>query len=64
MKKVYNSPCVDVLVIATSSVLCTSPGDGDSDGRPDLPFGGGPEEGTENPELTGGYREWGNIWGN
>ena len=64
MKKVYNSPCVDVLVIATSSVLCTSPGDDDGDGSPDVPVGGGPEGGTENPELTGGYREWGNIWGN
>ena len=61
MKKVYNSPCVDVLVIATSSVLCTSPTDGDGDGNPDVPVGG---EETDNPELTGGYREWGNIWGN
>lgn len=63
MKKIYNRPCVDVLLFTTSStILNASPGDADGDGRDDVVFNPG-GEGTDNEEYTGGYREWDNIWG-
>lgn len=64
MKKIYNRPCVDVLLFTTSStILYASPGDTDGDGKSDIVVDAG-GEGTDNEEYTGGYREWGNIWGN
>lgn len=64
MKKIYNRPCVDVLLFTTSStILYASPEDTDGDGKSDIGFDAG-GEGTDEGELTGGYREWGNIWGN
>lgn len=53
MKKIYNRPCVDVLLFTTSSTIL--------DGSQIKADAGGP--GTDTEELTGGYREWDNIWG-
>ena len=64
MKKIYNRPCVDVLLFTTSStILNASPGDTDGDGRNDIVFDATDDSATDNDALTGGYREWGNIWG-
>lgn len=51
MKKIYNRPCVDVLLFTTSSTILNDSMKVDA------------SEETDNPELTGGYREWDNIWG-
>lgn len=64
MKKVYVNPLVDKLTV-TVDILSGSDG---SDPTTDVgnieggvnPEGGGGDSGA----LTGGYREWGNIWGN
>lgn len=52
MKKIYNRPCVDVLLFTTSSTIL----DG-SQIKVDTKVE------TDGEELTGGYREWDNIWG-
>lgn len=64
MKKIYNRPCVDVLLFTTSStILDGSPNDTDDNGQGDVKFDATDDGATDNDALTGGYREWDNIWG-
>ena len=61
MKKVYVNPLVDKLTV-TVDILSGSDANnnvGNIEGGVD-PEGGDGGSGA----LTGGYREWGNIWGN
>ena len=54
MKKIYNRPCVDVLLFTTSSTIL----DGSQ-----IKADATDDNATDNDALTGGYREWDNIWG-
>lgn len=64
MKKIYNRPCVDVLLFTTSStILEGSPNDTDGNGQGYVGFDATDDNATDNDALTGGYREWDNIWG-
>ena len=53
MKKIYNRPCVDVLLFTTSSTILNDSQQIKVDTNVE----------TDEGELTGGYREWDNIWG-
>ena len=59
MKKVYVNPLVDKLTV-TVDILSGSDGSDPTTDVGNIEGGVDPESGA----LTGGYREWGNIWGN
>ena len=64
MKKVYVNPLVDKLTV-TVDILSGSDGSDANNNLGNID-GGADSEGGDGGSgaLTGGYREWGNIWGN
>lgn len=64
MKKVYVNPLVDKLTV-TVDILSGSDGSDATNNVGNI-GGGVDSEGEDGGSgaLTGGYREWGNIWGN
>ena len=53
MKKVYSIPTVELIEVATATMLATS-------NSGDVDFGGG----TGKPAASESRGEWGNVWGN